>query len=241
MLALADKNGEVEGSIPGLADMARVSIEETKVALEKFLSPDEFSRSKEHDGRRIAETDGGWVVLNYEKHRNFMSHDDRRERDRIRQQRHRDKLSRVTCDVSRESLQSEAEAESKAEAYAKARNSAYEIPKNLDLIMEEIRAIGFRDSKASAAEHALVEEVAAGSDPGQIAMALCRIYVWTENGRFAPKLAQVIPRWNEREPLWRQERKPTNAKKGLIDAIRDNRTMPDFGHDTVPPHKPVAD
>ena len=39
MLALADKNGEVQGSVPGLADAARVSVSACREALAKFPCP----------------------------------------------------------------------------------------------------------------------------------------------------------------------------------------------------------
>jgi Meiotically Up-regulated Gene 113 (MUG113) protein len=69
MLAMADRNGIIAASIPGLADMARTTIEETKAALQKFMEPDEYSRSKEDDGKRIREIDGGWILINHAKYR----------------------------------------------------------------------------------------------------------------------------------------------------------------------------
>ena len=53
MLALAEADGYVGAAVPGLADAARVSIPECLEALASFLAPDEYSRSKEHEGRRI--------------------------------------------------------------------------------------------------------------------------------------------------------------------------------------------
>ena len=46
MLAMADKNGEVKASIPGLASFAKVPIEAAETALESFKSPDKYSRTK---------------------------------------------------------------------------------------------------------------------------------------------------------------------------------------------------
>ena len=68
MLALSNKNDVILGSIPGIADMARVTLEDCKKALEVLSSPDEYSRSKEFEGRRICEVDGGWLLLNREKY-----------------------------------------------------------------------------------------------------------------------------------------------------------------------------
>lgn len=69
MLAMADRKGRVWASIPGFANRARISIEQAQDALRVFMSPDKFSRTKEFDGRRVEEIDGGWRLLNYEKYR----------------------------------------------------------------------------------------------------------------------------------------------------------------------------
>jgi hypothetical protein len=73
MLAMADKDGVVEGSIPGLAKRAGVSLPEAEDALECFMSPDPYSRTKDYEGRRIEEVDGGWRLLNHRKHRDKLS------------------------------------------------------------------------------------------------------------------------------------------------------------------------
>lgn len=69
MLAMADRRGRVWGSIPGLANRARVSIEATIEALNKFKEPDEYSRTKTNEGRRIEEIDGGWRLINYDQYK----------------------------------------------------------------------------------------------------------------------------------------------------------------------------
>lgn len=68
-MALADAEGKVEGSVAGLAPVARVSIEQCEKALERLKAPDPYSRTKEHEGRRIVEIDGGWQILNHGKFR----------------------------------------------------------------------------------------------------------------------------------------------------------------------------
>lgn len=78
MLAIADEDGYVSGSIPGLANIARFSIDETRNAIEKLKGPDEYSRTKEHEGRRIAEVDGGWLILNYGMYRDRARVESRR-------------------------------------------------------------------------------------------------------------------------------------------------------------------
>lgn len=78
MLAMADRHGRVFGSVPGLANRSQVSVEATRAALVVFLGPDPDSRTKDHDGRRIAEMDGGWVLLNHGKYRAIRDEDERR-------------------------------------------------------------------------------------------------------------------------------------------------------------------
>lgn len=125
MLAMSDRNGIVEGSIPGLADMSRLTIPEAQAALAELLGPDEFSRTKDHEGRRIEAVDGGWAILNHAKYRAKMSTDERREYLRIKKAESRERLSKQrqqTVDVSTESTHTEAEATPKAKAEAEERH-----------------------------------------------------------------------------------------------------------------------
>ena len=94
MLALSDKNGEIAGSVPGIARMAGVSVEAASAAIRKFLSPDEYSRTKDDEGRRIQEIDGGWSLLNHRKYRDMASREDQRVQNAIRQERFQAKKKR---------------------------------------------------------------------------------------------------------------------------------------------------
>jgi hypothetical protein len=67
MLAMTDKHGCVYSSVPGLADRAKVSRQEVDIALACFLAPDPDSRTKDMEGRRVEEIDGGWRLLNHAK------------------------------------------------------------------------------------------------------------------------------------------------------------------------------
>ena len=129
MLAMADKNGEIQGSVPGLARVAGVPTEDCRAALAKFMMPDLDSRTKDDEGRRIEEIDGGWAMLNHAKYRAMASDADRAEKAAIRQARKRknDKeksrdshaQSRTVTPKSRQNPQAEAEAEAEAEEYKK--------------------------------------------------------------------------------------------------------------------------
>lgn len=78
MLALKDQYHTVNASLPGLADAARITIEQCEQALFVLESPDIHSRSTEFEGRRIEPCDGGWLILNGEKYRQRMGADERR-------------------------------------------------------------------------------------------------------------------------------------------------------------------
>lgn len=93
LLALADKNGEVQGSIPGLARLAGVSVEDCQAAIEKLLSPDKFSRTQVADGRRIEKIDGGWELINHAKYRALASKEDAIQGAAERKRRSRARLS----------------------------------------------------------------------------------------------------------------------------------------------------
>ena len=89
MLAMADQNGYVGASIPGIAAQARVPLEAAEKAIEKFLAPDKYSRSQEFEGRRIEVADRGWTILNYDRFRDMRDEEARKtyERERKRAQR----------------------------------------------------------------------------------------------------------------------------------------------------------
>lgn len=94
ILALCDSKGMVEGSVPGLADVSRVTLYECIDALNTLTSPDEWSRDPDNDGRRLTAVKGGWVVVNYGKYRDPTS------TDRVRGHRERKKTSETPETVS---------------------------------------------------------------------------------------------------------------------------------------------
>ena len=94
MLAIADKNGEIQASIPGLARIAGVPVPDVEVAIGKFLAPDEHSRTPDDEGRRIEKIDGGWSLLNHAKYRAMASKDESKTSNAERQRRHRERQKR---------------------------------------------------------------------------------------------------------------------------------------------------
>ncbi len=66
-LAKCNKHGEVFGSVPGVARLANVSMDEAQAAIATLLAPDKWSRTPDNEGRRIESIDGGWRILNHAK------------------------------------------------------------------------------------------------------------------------------------------------------------------------------
>lgn len=95
MLAMSDKDGIVEASVPGLADLARVSVDGARRAILKLSSPDPDSRSEEAEGRRIESIEGGWRLINHAKYRRKMSEEERREYKRQKAEQYRKRAAGV--------------------------------------------------------------------------------------------------------------------------------------------------
>ena len=134
MLAIANKHGEVQASIPGLAQIAGLPLDDTEAAIEKFLSPDKYSRTPDDQGRRIEKIEGGWLLLNHAKYRAMASKDEEKASSAKRQSAFRDRQKRnasvtpsngsvtVTNDAvtgNRDIAEAEAKAEAEAEAKPK--------------------------------------------------------------------------------------------------------------------------
>ena len=129
MLAKASRNGIVSASIPGLADAARVTLEECEAALEKFKSPDPYSRTKDFEGRRIMDTDGGWILLNYLKYRKIQDEDAIREAtaERVKRFREKHNVTRVTHETPSNAI-ADAEAEALKEKECRVQAPSAPIP-----------------------------------------------------------------------------------------------------------------
>ena len=114
LLAMKDHRGEVHASVPGLADAARVTLDECIEALEKLRSPDQWSRSVENEGRRIEDIPGGWFVLNHQKYRDLMSAEERRIRDAARKREARARERSDACGHVRTVSQTDTDPEAEA-------------------------------------------------------------------------------------------------------------------------------
>lgn len=83
MLAMRDNRNEVQASIPNLARRAGVTVEQCKEAIEKFKSPDPYSRSQDFEGRRIEDVRGGWKLLNGAYYQKRRSAEEKRAYDKL--------------------------------------------------------------------------------------------------------------------------------------------------------------
>ncbi len=115
MLALADQYGRVQGSFPGLAHAAGVSLDETAQALDYLRAPDPHSQTKDYEGRRIEDADGGWLVLNYVNYREFRTEAQVKEATRKQQWRRKKKQAGRVRNVPPRPSASGAEAEAEAD------------------------------------------------------------------------------------------------------------------------------
>ncbi len=91
MLAISDPKGYVIGTDVAIARRVNLSVAEFRQALESLMAPDEHSNSKEHEGRRVIQSDGerGYYLVNYTTYSKLIDEDGRRTymREYMRQKR----------------------------------------------------------------------------------------------------------------------------------------------------------
>ena len=121
ILALKDETNVCRATVPALAKLCDISIEECEVFLKKFQLPDKYSRSQDFEGRRIEPVDGGWLVLNGQKYRDMLRGQDRRDYVRVKVAEHRARVKSEGSGVNKcnQSNQSKPIAEAEAEAEEK--------------------------------------------------------------------------------------------------------------------------
>ena len=89
MLAAVKSDGVVYGSIPGLARLANVPIDQCEDGLKRLMEPDPYSRTQDNEGRRIEAVDGGWKLLNHAKYDSIRNEAERAEYKRRWDKEHR--------------------------------------------------------------------------------------------------------------------------------------------------------
>ena len=120
MLAHCDARGHVDIHPRMIAEEVGLSVEQVRAALDYLEAPDPESRSPEHEGRRIVRLDEhrawGWIVVNYAKYRAIRNEEDRREQNRLAQERWRSKQNKPASATSKQSKPPSAQAEAEEEA-----------------------------------------------------------------------------------------------------------------------------
>ena len=216
MLALADRHGEIQASIPGLARVSGVSIADTEGAIAKLLAPDPYSRTTDDEGRRIEKIEGGWALLNHAKYREMASDDDRKTKAAVRQKRFRDKESRnnnasVTpsnAPVTHESRQIP-QAEAKADTEAKAKQE-----KIYTLTAAPVRSdagLGKKQSTAARTTQALQEAQSVELDmlaSTELKLAWIDWQEWRTERATSPLTGEKVSHWTARSAR--------DAAKGLM-------------------------
>lgn len=187
MLAMADQDGYVGASVPGLAARARVSLEDCVRALETFKAPDEWSRSRDFEGRRIVDSDGGWLLLNHAKYRAIRDAEARREQARLAMARLRAerKGDKPVTDVNNVShgepplAHTEAEANTEARSKARARPSVARPPDVEDETWQDW--LSLRKAKRAPVTATVVKEARAEAE--KAGMPLTRfLEIWCSRG-----------------------------------------------------------
>lgn len=176
MLAMANRYGIVEVSLPGLADFCRISLKETQKAISILSAPDTFSRTKDNQGRRIQETDGGWLILNHAKYREKMSVDERREYNRVKQAEFRERKQKSNMSMTPDASLAES-------AHTEAQEEEDEVSQPIEETIYEIypRKVGKKDA-LKAIKNALATKTPAELQTAVKAYAEA-VALWPESDR----------------------------------------------------------
>jgi len=73
MLARMDRNSEVQGAVPTLAHMCRMSVEQFRDCIKTFEDADPDTQTPDDEGKRLIKIDGGWKIVNGMKWREKFS------------------------------------------------------------------------------------------------------------------------------------------------------------------------
>jgi len=99
--ALCDnEDGAITATKESVFRASNLTREEFDIALSMLLSPDELSKTPDHDGKRILQiSNTEWLIVNYSKYRLPESEKKEKHRDKMRSWREKNKNNN-TCDVT---------------------------------------------------------------------------------------------------------------------------------------------
>lgn len=99
MIVLCDSDGVIDMTPPAISAITSIPLNIIEKGIEVLENPDPYSRTPDHEGRRIERLDDhrpwGWRIVNHEKYRDMTDYDTIKEQNRERQRRRREKLKEV--------------------------------------------------------------------------------------------------------------------------------------------------
>lgn len=78
ILCKQNRDHVVDIPIPGLARCAQLTLDETEKGLAELMRPDSYSKTPDHEGRRILKVPEGWFVVNGKKYRDMLKKEERK-------------------------------------------------------------------------------------------------------------------------------------------------------------------
>ena len=160
LLILSNQDGVVDMTPEAISRRTNIPLEIISHGIEKLEQPDNRSRCRDMDGRRIARLDErrdwGWFIVNYQHYREMAKAEEKREADRIRIADKREQCRKESHDVAecREQSQDvENSRRSEAEGYVE------EEVKDKSIVTARVTAREQKHSKANGrfAKPSLVE------------------------------------------------------------------------------------
>lgn len=242
MLARADATGYIEASIPGLARVSNLTMEETLASLKVLESPDPYSKDldehPDNEGRRIIKVKGGWLLVNYESYRVQRGEEERREymRNYMRDYRKR-KQSVKDCKQCKPDVSAskpplaQAEAEAEAESIV-SKDTLVVLPPakdekegNLSESQKVLHELFNRreTTKWTAKERNAWKRATTGKSQEQIAEEVEAIaaYERSVDPQFKVRgLQTLLNKWEVKLDEARQDRTPTGDSEGGADYLK---------------------
>ena len=103
LLVLADQTGAVDMTYEAISRRTNVPVEEVVKYVKELCQPDQKSRSKLEEGKRLipldSNRDWGWKIVNYVHYRKIRDEAARREYFRDKQREHRKKVKKAVKDA----------------------------------------------------------------------------------------------------------------------------------------------
>lgn len=141
ILALREHDDVCRATIPALAKMCDISIEDTEKYLKKFQEPDRYSRSQDCEGRRLEKVDGGYLIINAHKYKELLRTQERRDYFAERKRLERNKKRNKKLDSPQRSTVSTKVTESETETETKKEIRPPLSPKGDDVFVKEFESI----------------------------------------------------------------------------------------------------